>query len=223
VPDAAPCAATAREAPTLLDIEASGFGRGSYPIEVGFVLAGGESDCMLIRPAPQWTHWDPAAERLHRISRATLRSHGRTPADVVAALNATLYGCTAYTDGWAQDYTWLAVLYDAVNRVPSFRIESLRALLSDDEALRWHRTKQEVADELALERHRASADARLLQATFRRVRAQSKAGEKAAASRDAARAPTVAQQRGGPAAPATPVSPSPLPAPSPSASARAGP
>ena len=44
-----PCAidpaalAPPEEAPAVLDIEASGFGRGSYPIEVGFVLANGEA------------------------------------------------------------------------------------------------------------------------------------------------------------------------------------
>ena len=50
--------------PACLDMEASGFGRHSYPIEVGFVLGDGQSWCTLIRPAADWTHWDPAAERL---------------------------------------------------------------------------------------------------------------------------------------------------------------
>src|SRR5258706_1537983 len=159
------------EAPIVLDIEASGFGRDSYPIEVGFVLPSGESRCMLIRPAAHWTHWDAAAERLHQISRECLMQDGLAIRDVVEELNATLYDCTVYTDGWGHDYSWLAALCDVAGRVPTFRLESLRALLDEDEAERWAQTKQQVANELALPRHRASADARLLQLTFIRLRA----------------------------------------------------
>ena len=50
--------------PAVLDIEASGFGRDSFPVEVGFVLPDGETFCTLIRPAAGWTHWDDSAERL---------------------------------------------------------------------------------------------------------------------------------------------------------------
>ncbi|MGZ5723575.1 MAG: hypothetical protein ACXWKD_09615 [Caldimonas sp.] len=172
------------QVPTVIDIEASGFGRGSYPIEVGYVLPDGTRACMLIRPAAHWTHWDPAAERLHRISRETLLECGHPIPEVVEALNARLYGRTAYSDGWAQDYSRLAALYDAAHRVPSFRLENLRALLTEDETARWHLTKQQqVANEMALERHRASADARLLQATWMHVRAQTLASGSATPDR----------------------------------------
>lgn len=154
----------------MLDIEASGFGRGSYPIEVGFVLGDGEARCMLIQPAAHWTHWDAAAERLHRISREDLQLHGCPIRDVVEVLNDRLCGRTLFSDGWVHDYSWLAVLYEAARRVPTFRLESLRALLTPDEIDRWPATKQRVANELALPRHRACADARLLQATFRKLR-----------------------------------------------------
>lgn len=60
------------EAPTVVDVEASGFGRASYPIEVGFVLPNGHSFCSLIYPEPEWTHWDPQAETIHHISRELL-------------------------------------------------------------------------------------------------------------------------------------------------------
>src|SRR5258706_7566386 len=136
------------EAPIVLDIEASGFGRDSYPIEVGFVLPSGESRCMLIRPAAHWTHWDAAAERLHQISRECLMQHGLAIRDVVEELNATLYDCTVYTDGWGHDYSWLAALCDVAGRVPTFRLESLRALLDEDEAERWAQTKQPGGHEM---------------------------------------------------------------------------
>ena len=154
----------------MLDVEASGFGRGSYPIEVGFVLENGEARCLLIEPAAHWTHWDPAAERLHHITREDLQRHGCPIRDVVEELNDRLCGRTVFSDGWVHDYSWLAVLYDAAHRVPAFRLESLGGLLTPDEIDRWNATKQQVANELALPRHRACADARLLQATFRKLR-----------------------------------------------------
>jgi hypothetical protein len=163
-------APSAQEAPAVLDIEASGFGRGSYPIEVGFVLGNGEARCMLIQPAAHWTHWDPAAQRLHHITREDLQLQGHPIRDVVEVLNDSLCGRTVFSDGWVHDYSWLAVLYDAAHRVPTFRLESLGALLTQDEIERWPVTKQLIANELALPRHRACADARLLQATFRKLR-----------------------------------------------------
>lgn len=156
--------------PACLDMEASGFGRDSYPIEVGFVLADGRSYCTLIRPASDWTHWDAAAERLHGIPRDAVLQHGRDVATVAAQLNRQLQGLTLYCDGWAHDYTWLNRLFDAADAVPAFRLDSLRSCLDEAEAARWHAVKQQVAGEMQLERHRASTDAKVLQLTWRRLR-----------------------------------------------------
>jgi hypothetical protein len=161
----------APDAPTVLDIEASGFGHDSYPIEVGFVLPDGQSYCSLIRPAPTWTHWDAAAERVHRIPLATVVRHGRDLTEVAMQLNQRLNGLTVYCDGWANDYTWLAVLFEAAGLSPAFRLENLRALLSDREAASWSVIKQQVATEMRLQRHRASSDAKILQHTLIRLRA----------------------------------------------------
>ena len=155
-----------------MDMEASGFGRGSYPIEVGFVLADGRSYCTRIHPAPGWTHWDPAAERLHGISREAALRHGRDVATVAAQLNRYLEGLTLYCDGWAHDYAWLNRLFDAADAVPAFRLDSLRGRLDEAEADRWHGTKQQVAAEMQLGRHRASTDAKLLQMTWQRLRSR---------------------------------------------------
>ena len=160
-----------RVAPTVMDIEASGFGRGSYPIEIGFVLPDGRGDCMLIRPVEQWLHWDHAAERLHRISRDLLAEHGRAAGDVADRLNAQLDGRIVYTDGWAHDFTWLSILYEAAGRTPSYRLDNLQKLLTQRELADWDATKAKVFEEAALERHRASADARLLQTTVMRLQA----------------------------------------------------
>lgn len=163
-------AETTAAAPVMLDMEASGFGRDSYPIEVGCVLADGQSFCTLIRPEPHWQHWDPQAEAMHHISREAACKHGRPAVDVAHLLNERLAGLTVYSDGWANDYSWLGALFEAAGSSPAFRLENLRALLSEREANHWHVVKQQVAREMRLQRHRASADARLLQATLLRLR-----------------------------------------------------
>jgi hypothetical protein len=170
------------ELPAVLDIEASGFGRDSYPIEVGFVLPDGESFCSLIRPAPGWTHWDPEAEQVHHISRDTLFKHGRGVDEVAALLNDRLAGRTVYSDAWSHDYTWLAVLFEEAGRVPSFKLESLRKLLTDSEAAAWHDATTRQRAESAMPRHRASSDAKLLQMTLHRLRLRQGSGPAATAT-----------------------------------------
>lgn len=157
--------------PPILDIEASGFGLGSYPIEVGLVLPDGRSWCSLVKPEPGWQHWDPNAAAVHNITRDQLAQHGRPSLELAQTLNDWLRGMVVYSDAWAHDYTWLNKLYDAAGRTPSFRLENLRALLSDAEAARWHELKLSVAHGHNLTRHRASNDARLLQMTLQAMQA----------------------------------------------------
>jgi hypothetical protein len=157
-------------APTVLDIEASGFGRNSYPIEVGYVLPNGHTFCTLIKPEPDWTHWDEQAAHIHHITRDLINQRGLAAKDVAQRLNTELRGQTVYTDGWANDYTWLGALYEAADMAPSFRLENLRSLLTDSEADRWHIVKAQISNERGAQRHRASSDARLLQLTLMRLR-----------------------------------------------------
>jgi len=157
-------------APTVLDVEASGFGRNSYPIEVGFVLPDGHAYCTLIRPEAHSTHWDAQAEATHHIPRNIVVERGLPVLAVALHLNAKLAGQTVYSDGWANDYSWISALFDAADMAPHFRLENLRALLSEQEADQWHVVKAEVTSERGAQRHRASADARLLQLTLLRLR-----------------------------------------------------
>jgi len=43
--------------PCIIDLEASGLGKQSYPIEVGYILDDGKSFCSLILPADGWDRW----------------------------------------------------------------------------------------------------------------------------------------------------------------------
>jgi len=157
--------------PTVLDVEASGFGRNSYPIEIGFVLPDARTFCALIRPLEHWTHWDEQAARTHHIPRTLLEERGQSVEQVAQRLNTDLRGKTVYSDGWANDYSWLGALFDAADMTPAFRLENLRKLLSESEAERWHMVKAQISAERGAQRHRASSDARLLQLTFQRLRA----------------------------------------------------
>jgi len=158
------------EVPSILDVEASGFGAGSYPIEIGYISGDGSSYCTLIRPAPTWTHWDPTAQAMHGIPREVLLRYGRDATEVARDLNQRLNGAVLYSDGWGYDFAWLAKLYDEAGLLPRFRIESLRSLLNDAEAARWHATKDSVAADAHSSRHRASTDALVLQRTLLRVK-----------------------------------------------------
>jgi hypothetical protein len=157
-------------APTVLDVEASGFGRNSYPIEIGFVLPDGHAYCSLIRPETHWTHWDKQAEATHHIPRSIIVERGLSVQEVARSINMQLKGQTAYSDGWANDYSWLGALFDAADMTPSFRLENLRALLNEQEADQWHVVKAQVSRERGAQRHRASSDARLIQLTLQRLR-----------------------------------------------------
>jgi DNA polymerase III epsilon subunit-like protein len=153
----------------VIDIEASGFGRHSYPIEVGYVLPDGRARCTLITPAAGWTHWDDGAARVHGITRETLLQHGKPVHEVAQMLNADLAGMTAYCDGWAHDYTWLAVLFDAAELAPHFKLESVNRLLRDSQLAQLDDARRGATQELGLTRHRASSDARVLQQALARV------------------------------------------------------
>jgi hypothetical protein len=168
--DALPSFGTgAIELPAVLDIEASGFGRDSYPVEIGFVLPDGEAFCTLIRPAPEWKHWDPKAEAVHHITLQTAIEHGRDVLEVATLLNERLYGKTLYCDGWAHDFVWLNVLFESAGLNPAFKLDNLRALLTDTQAALWGDLKLQVTAEMHLPRHRASSDAKILQLTLQRM------------------------------------------------------
>jgi hypothetical protein len=158
-----------RALPCVLDIEASGFGRGSYPIEIGVVLPDGTAYCTLIVPADDWTHWDGEAERMHGISRELLLRHGRHVREVAEELNRQLAESVVYCDNWAHDYPWLARLFDAAGLQPRFRLHHLRELLDETAAARFDSARDMVARSLLLRRHRASSDARVLQLSVARA------------------------------------------------------
>lgn len=152
--------------PVVVDLEASGFGSGSYPIEVGVAFADGSTFCSLIRPEADWTHWDSRAQRVHNIPRRTLLKHGRAASDIADELNQRLAGETIYSDAWGVDAPWLALLFHRTSTAQQFQVDSIRTLINEEEADRWGDNKQMIIDQLVLTRHRASSDALIIQNTL---------------------------------------------------------
>lgn len=156
--------------PFIIDIEASGFGPFSYPIEIGVALSNDIKFCSLIAPAKNWTHWDEEAEKIHRIPRDVLQTYGKPAPEVAAKLNELLDGMTVYSDGWVVDKPWLIQLFGHAGISPTFSISPLEMILSEKQMAVWHDVKNQVAAELALQRHRASYDAQIIQETYSRTR-----------------------------------------------------
>lgn len=157
------------ENPIIIDIEASGFGGMSYPIEVGIALETDTKYCSLILPAPDWIHWDDEAEKVHRIARDILETYGKPLQEVAIQLNNLLEGKTLYTDGWVVDKPWLTTLFYKAGINMSFQVSPLEMILSEPQMERWHATKDEVIGEMTSRRHRASYDAWIIQQTYIRT------------------------------------------------------
>ncbi len=157
------------ELPLIIDVEASGFGMGSYPIEVGVALPDGTGRCFLLRPEPEWTHWDLQAESVHQISREQLLENGLPVPEAADLLHRWVDGRTAYSDGWGVDRPWLALLFSAAKVQQNFKLDTIRSLLTEAQAAAWGETRRKISREINLRRHRASTDARVLQLTYQRV------------------------------------------------------
>lgn len=94
----------------FLDFEASSLSDNSYPIEVGWIDEGGAAETHLIRPAPAWTDWDPAAEAIHGLSRARLEAEGEPHHEVARRMVETLSGRALHASSPSWDGKWLSVL-----------------------------------------------------------------------------------------------------------------
>ncbi len=158
--------------PCFLDFEASGFGAGSYPIEVAWSLPTEEIECYLIHPAREWVHkgvWDIAAEHLHGISFASLEREGRDLVWVCERMNAQLSDQVVFCDGLVYDIFWLQRLFEAADDSPTFTLASLQEYCFD---LGLGARQYEILSEKARKRaggnaHRADADVHYLIELYR--------------------------------------------------------
>ena len=174
----------------FLDFEASSLSDDSYPIEVGWVFEDGRSESHLIRPAPNWTDWNPRAEALHGISRAMLEG-GEDPGAVAHRILETLSAHAVYASAPSWDGKWLSTLFRAaglprhsmrLKDTDEAQISAAAAVLapvtpSADLKRRVEEVVQRARDVAAYGRpaHRAAPDAEWELRVWREVRRQAEA------------------------------------------------
>ena len=155
--------------PYIIDVEASGLGPDSYPIEVGLALEPNQRYCSLIRPASHWNHWDRQAETVHGIPWGNLLKSGRPLREVASELNQLLRNKVVFSDAWTIDNNWIIELYAAAGVKKRFRVSALETILTERQMDLWRETRDAVVRDLSLERHRASNDSWIIQETYVRT------------------------------------------------------
>lgn len=155
--------------PAILDIEASGFGKGSYPIEIGVAADDGRQFSWLVYPQDDWVHWHADAEALHKIPRSKLLTSGLPVGEIARAMNSLFEGQTLYSDGWGFDSGWLNLLFYCANQSMHFKVETLPKILTEFQFQHWDAMKQELRKKHKLLHHRAAEDAKLIQLTYQRT------------------------------------------------------
>lgn len=152
----------------FIDLEASGLGPKSWPVEVAWAFLDGPAEAFLIRPDAAWSDeaWEDGAEALHGISREVLARDGRDIREVCQALNRALNGAEVYSDAPDWDGFWLIRLFTTSAVRQEFTIHDYGALVAP---LLGEQADQllERAARLAPRRHRASDDVVHLQTLYR--------------------------------------------------------
>ena len=119
----------------FIDFEASSLGKSGFPVEVGWAFEDGRSEGHLIRPAPQWTDWDPQSEAIHGISRETLAAEGEPHDAVAQRLLEGLQGHDVFASAPSWDGKWLSALFRAAG-IPrhAIRLKASRLACHDSAA-----------------------------------------------------------------------------------------
>jgi len=118
--------------PIFLDCEASSLGPQSYPIQIAWCDPYGNIKSHMINVylyPDHYRDWDPAAQKIHGLSRKHLMSIGKPPELVVEHMIEELSGKTIYTDAPDYDGFWVERLFQSVNSKCDFKIENIEILL----------------------------------------------------------------------------------------------
>lgn len=115
----------------FIDLEASGLGASSWPIEVGWCFPDSAPETYLIKPAEDWAPeaWDDNAEALHGVSRDILEREGAPIVDVCRRLNEALDDVEVFSDAPDWDAFWLYRLFTAGGEKQAFKLKDFGALL----------------------------------------------------------------------------------------------
>lgn len=151
----------------FIDLEASGLGAKSWPIEAGWCYAAGEPEAMLIKPDDSWPldQWDENAFALHGVTYETLMESGVEPEKVCAALNEALSGKIVYSDAPDWDGFWFYRLFQAAGVRQKFTLRDFYDVFRSMPPEKLDRII-ERANEIAPRAHRAVPDVLHMRALF---------------------------------------------------------
>ncbi len=156
----------------VLDVEASGLGSNSYPVEVGVVMADGTEYQAVIKPADSWEHWSEEAEAMHGLSREYIEANGQSIRQVCLDLNRLCRNETLYTDCWVHDLPWILKLFEQAGMYPAFKCMPIESVLKEHQISNWVKHKSKIGACFDLKPHRALNDARIIAKTLQRLRTQ---------------------------------------------------
>lgn len=109
----------------FIDLESSGLGNESYPIEIGFTFKE-HTFSFLIKPDSSWTYWDSLSEELyHGISREDLNKNGLDIKEICLLVNSYLSGLVLYSDGFNFDRFWVEKLFSTAKVEMMFKIRDM--------------------------------------------------------------------------------------------------
>jgi hypothetical protein len=143
----------------IIGIEATGPQSCSHPIEIAVVTTDNRRYEALIRPVPEWSHWDNETQQRHGISRQRLVLEGTDIRLVCSRLNDLCWRQTLYCDAWAHYSRWLQVLFAAAGMPMKFSCLPLDNLLTEVELQHWTERRLRCHQALHLPPYRAMNDA----------------------------------------------------------------
>lgn len=151
----------------VIDFEASGLSKKSYPIEVG-ITNGAEHYTVLIKPMSHWAYWEIEAEKVHNIAHDEIMKNGEDPISVAIKLNNILKTSKIYCDNIQWDGFWLNVLFSDNGLSPTFQILDIQDILKTGRQWRLFESKMEkLGMSNIYKKHRALDDARVIQSSLR--------------------------------------------------------
>ena len=151
----------------VIDFEASGLSKKSYPIEVG-VTNGVEHYTALIKPLSHWTYWETEAETIHNITLDDVMKNGDDSLTVINKLNDILKNAKIYCDNIQWDGFWLNVLFSDNGVSPTFEILDIQDILKTGRQWRLFESKiNELEESNIYRKHRALDDAKVIHSSLR--------------------------------------------------------
>lgn len=157
----------------FLDIEASGLGSGTFPIEVAYASSMGDKNEYLIKPTDDWLQhgvWCSNAEvNIHNISCEMLVQNGVNIFEVANALNTALCGKLVLCNDLEYDGVWLTQLFKAANVSVMFSLTDIRYLYEywgEEKTIVFKEAYESIAPKTC---HRALPDADRFVRAFRLI------------------------------------------------------